>query len=280
MEYGFALGGGGAKSFAQLGAIKAFAECGVLPSYFSGSSMGAVNAVLLSAGYSVREIICFYKKKKRFGLFRLGFFKVDNRPLAKACLELCSLKGYRNLEDLPIKVYIPTTLPDSGLRIILRKGRIDNVIAASTSSYLIRKYLVNDIAIKKQIIEQTEGVIGHGRVLYLKDSCYSSNVPFELLKLIRKENPSFDQKNYFDIAFDVIPSFKKTYFVGLDSFNLKILANDHNRFLFFSEENKGLYLKLDFGISQTEFTKKTINRGVGDGYKYVMKIIEERKMKK
>jgi hypothetical protein len=275
-EYGFALGGGGAKAFAQLGAIKALSEEGILPSYFSGSSMGAVNAILLASGYTVQEIEDFYLSHRITDFFRPGFFCFQNDRIGKAVLAMTEKKGFRKIEDLPKKVYIPATVPDINLRIVLRKGSIDQVVMASTSSFLVHPYLVKDISIRRQLIQQSYGIYGKGRFLYLKDSCYSSNVPFELLDLIRSET-DHGKKPHRDVAFDIIPGFKKTYFLPLDRFNKKILANDLNRKPFFEGKDKGLYLTLDFGISQTDFSAKTCREGYEESYRYVKKVLAAKK---
>lgn len=274
-EYGFALGGGGAKAFSQLGAIKALEKHGIKPAYFAGSSMGAVNAIFLSAGYSIEELISFYSNHHRHDFFKLGFFRFTNIGLAKIVLSLCQKKGFQNLEDLPRKVYVSTTLPDYGLRITLRKGRIDQVVMASTAAHGIKRYLVKDIAIKRQIIQQSQGLIGNQRILYLVDSCYSSNVPFELLQFIRKDYPELSS-SYFDIAFDVVPSYSQTGLIALDMFNKRVLSNDTNRVAFFNSKERGLYLKLDAGIKQTSFNNKSLELGVSYGEKYVEDLLKKK----
>ncbi len=276
-EYGFALGGGGAKAFAQLGAIKALSEEGILPSYFSGSSMGAVNAILLASGYTLEKVEDFYLQNRIRDFFGLGLFCFRNDRIGKAVLSMTEKKGYTKLEDLPRKVYIPATVPDINLRIVLRKGCIDQVVMASTSSFLVHPYLVKDISIRRQIIQQSHGIYGKNRFLYLKDSCYSSNVPFELLDLIRSEDKGHQDIPHRDIAFDIIPEFKKTHFLPLDRFNKKVLANDLNRKLFFEENEKGLYLSLDFNIAQTDFSVKACQKGFKKSYEYVKRILSAKK---
>jgi NTE family protein len=55
-KVGLALSGGGAKSMAQLGALRAIEEAGIKIDYISGSSMGAVIGAMYSMGYTVDEI--------------------------------------------------------------------------------------------------------------------------------------------------------------------------------------------------------------------------------
>lgn len=185
IEYGFALGGGGAKAFAELGAIKAFEEIGIVLSYFSGSSMGTVFSVLLSAGYTVDEIMTLFLSKKRLELFSLSFFCLDNGKIGKLVASLCEKKGYSSLESLPRKAYAAATIRDTGQKVILKKGSIEEVVLSSTAAYGIKKHLVKDIAIRREVLNQSLGLFGKQRWLYLEDSCYTANVPFELLDEIR-----------------------------------------------------------------------------------------------
>jgi NTE family protein len=53
---GLALSGGGAKSMAQLGALRVIEESGVKIDYISGTSMGAVIGAMYAMGYTVDEI--------------------------------------------------------------------------------------------------------------------------------------------------------------------------------------------------------------------------------
>ena len=54
---GLTLSGGGAKGFAHVGALKAMEELGIRPDIISGTSAGAVIAVLYADGYSPDEIL-------------------------------------------------------------------------------------------------------------------------------------------------------------------------------------------------------------------------------
>jgi hypothetical protein len=275
VEIGYALGGGGAKAFAQLGALAYLEKQGIVPSYFSGSSMGCVNAILLAAGYSVHELIAFYREHKRSDFFTLSGFRISNRPLADLVGRMCAVKGYRNLEDLPKKVYAPVTIAKSGQKIILRQGNIAEVVASSSAAYGIRHHLVKDIAIRREILQQSHGLYGKQKFLYLEDSCYSANVPFELLDMIRKECPEHQGKPYFDFVFDVCARYHPTGLRGLDRFNLEVYVLDNNRKDFFSLHGQGAYLSLDFALTQTNFSKKALLRGYRKGYRYLRKLFTE-----
>ena len=56
VKLGIALGSGGAKGMAHLGALKAFEEAGITFSYVSDTSIGAVVGALLAKGYSSEDM--------------------------------------------------------------------------------------------------------------------------------------------------------------------------------------------------------------------------------
>lgn len=53
---GYALGGGGAKGFAHLGAFKVFEKYGIKPDIIAGTSAGALAGVLYADGFAPEEI--------------------------------------------------------------------------------------------------------------------------------------------------------------------------------------------------------------------------------
>ena len=55
-KLGYALSGGGARGFAQIGILKVLEENGIYPDYISGTSMGALIGGLYALGYSAQDI--------------------------------------------------------------------------------------------------------------------------------------------------------------------------------------------------------------------------------
>lgn len=55
-KIGYALSGGGARGFAQIGMLKVLEENGIYPDYISGTSIGAVVGALYAMGYNASEI--------------------------------------------------------------------------------------------------------------------------------------------------------------------------------------------------------------------------------
>ena len=60
VEYGFALGGGGTRAYSQIGAMAYLEEKGIKPTFISGTSMGAIHALLLGMGFNAQGICDFY----------------------------------------------------------------------------------------------------------------------------------------------------------------------------------------------------------------------------
>ena len=74
---GLALGSGGAKGMAHLGALKAFEEAGISFSVVAGSSIGAITGALYAKGYSVGDMMGIVE-----GLNRREFSRNLMRPFA------------------------------------------------------------------------------------------------------------------------------------------------------------------------------------------------------
>ena len=60
-ELGIAFVGGGARACAQCGAVQALREYGVKPDIVSGTSAGAIMAVLYSAGLSSQQLVDLFE---------------------------------------------------------------------------------------------------------------------------------------------------------------------------------------------------------------------------
>jgi len=56
IKIGLALGSGGAKGFAELGAIRAFEDNGISFDCFAGTSIGSIIGAFLADGYSSTDI--------------------------------------------------------------------------------------------------------------------------------------------------------------------------------------------------------------------------------
>lgn len=131
---GIAFGGGGAKAAAHCGALQAMKEYGIKPDVVSGTSAGALAAVLYSSGFSPKQIIEIFQGLNFFrdivtpSLPQGGLF--DSRPL----LELIQNKlPYRRLEDLPVPTCIVASDMEHGVAKVFTKGEIAPRVVASCS---------------------------------------------------------------------------------------------------------------------------------------------------
>lgn len=136
---GYALGGGGAKTFAELGALKALEEVGIFPSYISGTSMGATIGALYAMGYRADELIDIFSHTKRQKLFVLTFRDivgpVENYPEGAFIKRLAGNKGLTNrIELLPTPFSVNVTKRKPTKSIVLLKGSLDEAVMASNAA--------------------------------------------------------------------------------------------------------------------------------------------------
>lgn len=130
IKLGLALGSGGAKGFAHLGALKAFEENGIEFDVVAGTSIGSVVGAFYSAGYSATDIsellsrIDFSEIKNPFMLRMdtFGMFKVIDREM-----------GSLNIEDLKKPFRAVATEIESGREHVFTSGNVAAALAASSS---------------------------------------------------------------------------------------------------------------------------------------------------
>ncbi len=133
LKVGIALGGGGAKGFALLGAVKALREMGVVPDAIAGTSAGAIAGAFLASGMSPDET---------FGLLKInGFFKYSKVSIPKnGFMSLEGLKkqldtalGQIDIQDLPIPFFATVTNLNEGKVAYLNHGPLTLAVLASAS---------------------------------------------------------------------------------------------------------------------------------------------------
>ena len=131
---GLALSGGGARGFAHAGALAAREEAGHRPDVIAGVSAGSVVAALYAAGIRPQKLMELFSaqsfskladfRPRNGGLFSLEPFKKFLRA---------NLGQYKNLEDLPIPVYLGVTDFTNGIPVEFHTGDIAERVAASCS---------------------------------------------------------------------------------------------------------------------------------------------------
>ncbi len=144
---GIALGGGGAKAAAHCGALQALKEFGIRPDIISGTSAGAIVAVLHASGYTPAQMIelfsglNFFKDIITPGLPKGGFF--DSKPLVEY---LRKVVPYSRIEDLPVPVHIVASDMEHGMAKVFTKGELaPRVVASCSIPVVFRPMAINGV---------------------------------------------------------------------------------------------------------------------------------------
>ncbi|MDR0769207.1 MAG: patatin-like phospholipase family protein [Dysgonamonadaceae bacterium] len=141
---GLALSGGGARGFAHPGAIKAIGDAGLKPEIISGTSAGALAAVLYADGYAPEEILSLFAGKdfREFADIQIPvaaiFGTTGFRRFLKKHLRT------RNFEDLSIPVKVVATNLDEGKSVVFDTGAILDAVIASCSIPIVFNPVVID----------------------------------------------------------------------------------------------------------------------------------------
>lgn len=132
-HHGIAFAGGGARGVAHIGALKALYESGLEYQCFSGTSAGAIIAVLCGAGWSPEQMYEFLSTQNitsfsSLMIPRKGFLKLDG--LGKKLTEEI---GFERIEELPHAVHLHAVDLISGKVVAFNEGPIDTLVTASCS---------------------------------------------------------------------------------------------------------------------------------------------------
>ena len=131
---GIAFGGGGARAAAHCGALQALKEYDIRPDVVSGTSAGALVAILYSAGFSPKQMIetfqgmNFFKDIVTPSMPKGGLF--DSRPLVELIQKQLP---YSRLEELPVPTFIVASDLEHGEPKVFTKGEIAPRVVASCS---------------------------------------------------------------------------------------------------------------------------------------------------
>lgn len=135
---GLALGGGGARGFAHVGVLKAFAEARMRPDIISGVSAGSIAGVLWSAGLEPEEILeCFLHQSKFNDYTDITIPKRALFRLSKFEKLLDSWLPVKRLEELQVPTIVCATDFENGKSIGWSKGEIVPRVLASCSIPII-----------------------------------------------------------------------------------------------------------------------------------------------
>lgn len=142
---GIVFSGGGTKAAAHCGALQALEEYGIRPDVMAGTSAGSLVAAFYSAGFSPVEMIDLFIGMNFFrdivtpAAPKGGFF--NSRPLVKYIREVMP---YRNIEELPVPVYIAASDMDNGRTVIFSEGELAPRLVASCSIPVVFQPMVID----------------------------------------------------------------------------------------------------------------------------------------
>ncbi|MCQ2386886.1 MAG: patatin-like phospholipase family protein [Clostridia bacterium] len=130
VKLGLALGSGGAKGFAELGAIQAFEENGIQFDIIAGSSIGSIIGAFYADGYSSSEIIELIKKVDLREVTNFLMIKMDT---AKMFGVIDKIIGSKNIEDLEKPFRAIATEYQTGEEFVFEKGSVAKALCASSS---------------------------------------------------------------------------------------------------------------------------------------------------
>lgn len=144
---GVAFSGGGARGAAHCGALQAFHEFGIKPDMVSGSSVGALVAILYASGFEPSRMIELFQG--------LSFFKdivcpavptggmFDSRPLVQ---KIRQTLPYTRLEDLPVPAFVVAADLEHAVPKVFSKGEIaPRVVASCSIPVIFRPMNINGI---------------------------------------------------------------------------------------------------------------------------------------
>lgn len=135
LKLGLALGGGGARGFVQVGALKAFAEEGVDFDICVGTSVGSIVGALYAAGVSYNEMLYAAERLEMGDIHGRILFKPDDpRKIGSIVYNLI---GDALIENLPKKYAAVATDLKTGKQVVLDKGRVTDAVSASSAYPII-----------------------------------------------------------------------------------------------------------------------------------------------
>lgn len=130
-KIGLALGGGGARGFVQVGALKAFYERGIDFDLCVGTSVGSIVGALYCAGLTPDEIARAAENIEFADLHGKFLLKPDDpRKIGRVVYNLI---GDAKIEDLPKKYAAVATDLKTGKQVVLDKGSVIDAVSASSA---------------------------------------------------------------------------------------------------------------------------------------------------
>ncbi len=130
VKIGLALGSGGAKGFAELGAISAFEQNGIQFDYIAGTSIGSIIGAFIAAGYTSTEIFELLRRVDVNEIKNLFMIRMDTAGLFEV---IDKNVGSLNIEELKKPFAAVATDLESGEEKVFREGSVALALSASSS---------------------------------------------------------------------------------------------------------------------------------------------------
>ncbi len=130
VKVGLALGGGGTRGFAHIGALKAFEENGIVFDAVAGTSVGSLVGAFYAAGYSFQEIYDIGKniKEKEIRSSKIFFMPSKTEGLEKIIIDNL---GDIDIEELKKEFYAVAIDMKTAEELHINKGNLAKAVAGS-----------------------------------------------------------------------------------------------------------------------------------------------------
>lgn len=129
-KLGLALGSGGAKGYAELGALYCFEQNGIEFDIVAGTSIGSVIGAFYSAGYSATDCLELLKSINASEIKNLFMIKMDTLGLFNV---IDRTIGSLNIEELKKPFRAVATEFDTGKEHVFKSGNVAKALCASSS---------------------------------------------------------------------------------------------------------------------------------------------------
>ena len=139
---GLVLGGGGARGFVQVGALKAFKEHGIDFDLCVGTSVGSIIGALYCAGVSPDEMADAAEELEFSDLHGKILFRPDDPNKIGAVVR--ELIGDAQMENMPKKFAAVATDLKTGKQVIMDKGSVIDAVSASSAFPIVYAPLSKD----------------------------------------------------------------------------------------------------------------------------------------
>ena len=131
MEICVALGGGGFRGLAHVGALQVLEEEGYEIVALAGTSIGGIVAAMYAAGSTPQELVTLFDQSSQLGLLRsrpeqgglIGFDKIETH--------LASLLGDVRFDELQIPLALTATNLETGHEFVVTEGVVIEAVMAS-----------------------------------------------------------------------------------------------------------------------------------------------------